>query len=120
MDPRNGLPGAVKMWPTPQASDDRDRGNLSNPSIQRRIANRKQLNLSMVVKGDMWPTPTASQDWKPIRPLAPSEATGSHGTMLVGAVGNNQPEYVGKQLNPNWVECLMGFPMGWTNIDVQK
>lgn len=36
--------------PTPQASDNRDRGNLDNPSIQRRIALGKQLNLSMVVK----------------------------------------------------------------------
>ncbi|MNJ00557.1 hypothetical protein D3C73_1599170 [compost metagenome] len=36
--------------------------------------------------------------------------------MLVGAVGNNQPELVGGQLNPNWVECLMGFPIGWTDI----
>lgn len=21
------------------------------------------------------------------------------------------------QLNPDWVECLMGFPIGWTDID---
>ena len=36
-------------WPTPNASDHRDRGNLSNPSIQRRMAIGKQYNLSMVV-----------------------------------------------------------------------
>jgi len=106
LDPRNGLPGAVKMHPKPGVQDFKN-------TIQ------SQIHRS-AVPGEMWPTPTASQDWKPIRPLAPSEAAGSHGTMLVGAVGNSQPEYVGEQLNPNWVECLMGFPMGWTNIDVQE
>jgi hypothetical protein len=38
-----------RMFPTPQASDHRDRGNLSNPSIQKRAEKGKQLNLSMVV-----------------------------------------------------------------------
>jgi len=37
------------MWPTPNASDCRDRVNMSNPAIQRRAAIGKQLNLSMVV-----------------------------------------------------------------------
>ena len=62
------------MWPTPQADDNRDRGNLSMPSIQRRQRLGKQLNLSMVV------SPTS------------------------GA------------LNPTWVEWLMGFPLGWTDL----
>ena len=37
------------IWPTPQASDNRDRGNLSSPAIQRRIQNGKQVMLSMCV-----------------------------------------------------------------------
>jgi hypothetical protein len=41
---------AVKMWPTPNASDNRDRGNMSDPAIQRRIAKGKQVGLSMAVK----------------------------------------------------------------------
>lgn len=24
------------------------------------------------------------------------------------------------QLNPDWVECLMGLPIGWTDIDVEN
>jgi hypothetical protein len=39
----------MHLWPTPNASDHRDRGNMSNPSIQRRKEIGKQLNLSMVV-----------------------------------------------------------------------
>lgn len=68
------LQTAVKMWPTPSAADDRDRGNLSTPAIQRRMAKGKQLNLSMVV----------------------SDTSG--------------------QLNPTWVEWLMGFPTGHTDL----
>lgn len=32
---------------------------------------------------------------------------------------NNQVKYItGEgQLNPDWVECLMGFPIGWTDIN---
>jgi hypothetical protein len=63
-----------KYWPTPQASDNRDRGNMSNPSIQRRVAIGKQIMLSQSVD------PTSGQ------------------------------------LNPMWVEWLMGWPLGWTDL----
>jgi DNA (cytosine-5)-methyltransferase 1 len=61
-------------FPTPQASDNRDRGNMSNPSIQRRIAKGKQIMLSQ-------------------------------------SVDQNSG-----QLNPMWVEWLMGWPIGWTDL----
>lgn len=38
-----------RMFPTPQASDNRDRGNMSNPSIQRRVQKGKQIMLSQSV-----------------------------------------------------------------------
>ena len=42
--------GTVVLWfPTPQASDNRDRGNMSNPSVQRRIKIGKQISLSQSV-----------------------------------------------------------------------
>ena len=63
-----------EMFPTPQASDNRDRGNMSNPSIQRRIAMGKQIMLSQ-------------------------------------SVDQNSG-----QLNPPWVEWLMGWPIGWTDL----
>ena len=60
------------MFPTPNASDNRNRGNLSNPAVQRRLKKGKQLGLSMVVSP------------------------------------------VSGQLNPEWVEWLMGYPKDYT------
>jgi hypothetical protein len=63
-----------RIWPTPQASDNRDRGNMSNPSVQRRVDIGKQISLSQ-------------------------------------SVDQNSG-----QLNPTWVEWLMGWPLGWTDL----
>jgi hypothetical protein len=71
------LSQAVKMWPTPCASDDRDRGNMANPAIKRRVEMGKQVMLSMAVK----------------------------------------EEVGGGQLNPDWVEWLMNWPIGWTSTE---
>ena len=38
------------VLPTPQASDNRDRGNINTPSIQRRIQIGKQVGLSALFK----------------------------------------------------------------------
>jgi len=43
------------LLPTPNASDNRDRGGPSNPSIQRRKRIGKQINLSMVFDGHLSP-----------------------------------------------------------------
>ena len=62
------------------------------------------------------PTPTKSQDFKPIRKLAPSEKNGTHGKMLVGVIGNRFPELIGQYLDPQFQEQLMGFPTGWSDV----
>ena len=46
---RKALRKKMEKFPTPQASDNRDRGNMSNPSIQRRAAIGKQIMLSQSV-----------------------------------------------------------------------
>jgi hypothetical protein len=114
------------LWPTPTASDGTTGAIIGKNDIFRITSTGKprkvnqngtdgSVGLARLVQ--LWPTPTASQDWKPIRPLAPSEANGSHGTMLVGAVGHQEPQNVGGQLNPEWVEVLMNFPPRWTEVD---
>lgn len=58
----------------------------------------------------------ASQNHKPIRPLAPSEADGTHGVILPGGLGHLFPNLTGKYINPQLLEWMMGFPIGWTEV----
>ncbi len=64
----------MNQWPTPQASDNRDRGNLGSPATLRRKEKGKQISLGQSV----------------------SDISGA--------------------LNPPWVEWLMGWPLGWTDL----
>jgi len=71
------LADQAKMWPTPQASDNRDRGCMEDPCVKRRVKIGKQIGLSTAVK-----------------------QTRSSGS-----------------LNPQFVEYLMGYPVGYTDLD---
>lgn len=62
-------------------------------------------------------TPTASQCYKPIRALCPSEMNGTHGKTLPGSLGERYPEHIGKRINPRYVEWMMGLPIGWTELN---
>ena len=73
------------------------------------------LNTNVTVSG-LWGTPTTSQDFKPVRKLAPSEASGKHGTILVGSIGKEHPHLIGRYLKPLVTEYLMGWPIGWTDL----
>ena len=61
-------------------------------------------------------TPTASQDFKPIRKLTPSEINGSHGKILVGSIGEVCPYLIGQYLKPSVTESLMGWITEWTDL----
>jgi hypothetical protein len=54
------------------------------------------------------PTPTA-RDWKSGKGKTQSEQGRTAGPSLA--------EVSGGQLNPMWVEWLMGFPLGWTDLE---
>lgn len=87
---------AQQMWPTPRAKEAGDycysRGDHDKPA----------LTLSGAAK--LWPTPK-SQNAR-----GSGEAHGDGGQSLDVAVGG--------QLNPDWVEWLVGLPAGWGDIDV--
>ena len=63
---------AKSAWPTPVSTDNRDRGKWDDPAIQRRVALKKSIELSMLVGSaapyrhatkSPWPTP-AARDFK--------------------------------------------------------
>ena len=86
-------------WPTPQASDNRPRGTFA--STQKRMEKGKQISLEAKVK---WTTPTAHMAKET---NAPSEYLRNTPTLTAQAGGS---------LNPTWVEWLMGWPLGWTDL----
>ena len=63
------------------------------------------------------PTPRTSQDYKPIRREIPSEMKGAHGRSLVAAIGKLYPNLIGQYLDPQYLDWLMGFPIGWSGPD---
>ena len=67
--------------------------------------------LSLAVK--MWPTPTKS-DYR-----SPNMNPAKNG-QVEPASGHALPARVGGQLNPTWVEWLMGYPLGWTDLKVSE
>ena len=87
------------LWPTPTTE------------VANRTTKYKQggTSLSLAVKLKMWPTPTANED-------ACGKPTGKMQKML-----GNHPEVRkplnGGTLNPNWVEWLMGYPTGYTDLN---
>jgi hypothetical protein len=77
---------AAQVWPTP-------------------LATEAEKNPTTGLTRAFWATPT-SLDWR--------SGKASQQTME----RNRRPlsEQVGGQLNPRWVEWLMGFPFGWTAL----
>lgn len=69
---------------------------------------------SAIVSG-FWPTPTTRDD-NQVRGISAAASAPKRGTTLGGAVRVDQSGRRG-QLNPDWTEWLMGWPIGWTALE---
>jgi hypothetical protein len=104
---RNGTDGSVglgrmvKLWPTPTQRD--YKGASAEEGLIRKDGKSRMDQLPNAVK--FWPTPTGTER-SGINPI-----TGS---------GAGLSKVNGGQLNPDWVEQLMNFPEGWTDLDVDE
>ncbi|KKN81414.1 hypothetical protein LCGC14_0320270 [marine sediment metagenome] len=95
---RPTLDGVARgMWPTPTRSDG-DRG----PTMYQ----KGNPSLGAAVK--MWPTPVRRD-----------QRTFKGAKRGANSIGSEPlPIVAGGTLNPTWVEWLMGFQSGWTELDV--
>jgi len=89
----------VKMWPTPQEDD----SSNVNPSEKRR------MTLAKAIK--QWPTPTGKENQH-----CPSMQTRGIACRNMHDAKQGQEG----QLNPDWVEWLMNWPIGWTSLEPLK
>ena len=102
---QQGLSEFVRMFPTPQARDWKDSGSSQG--------NRKSPNLGTIAS--MYPTP---------RTKGMCGGTGSYQKMkdleAKGIITPDERKQMtagsGGQLNPTWVEWLMGWPLEWTAL----
>ena len=60
----------------------------------------------------MWPTPTA-RDYKGQNSMKHINEKPRHNSQLPNAL---RKEGIIGSLNPTWVEWLMGYPIGWTDL----
>ncbi len=63
----------------------------------------------------LWPTPTASMDGRGFG-ISNNEASGRYRLSIILRVLALTKEH-GWRIHPNFTEALMGFPMGWTEIE---
>ena len=96
-----GLATAVRMWPTPIAVNCGMTATTGGRPIEKSTKLQTQV---MLEERKLYTTPCAAC------------STGSTG-------GNNHRDLrtdIGGQLNPPWVEWLMGFPIGWTELSASE
>lgn len=70
--------------------------------------------LTSVTGSGLWPTPQANEDAAGTPNGKMQRMLGNHPLIR----GTTKEEWAAGTLNPNWVEWLMGFPIGWTDLEV--
>lgn len=105
-DTLEGDCGSLANWPSPTCSDVYT-GNLK--STQQKPGSMHSVTLPQAVA--MWPTPTAHLAKET---GAPSEYDRNEPSITSRVFG--ETERNGMALSPDWVEWLMGWPVGWSDI----
>lgn len=101
----DGLATAVnKPWPTPSARDGSS-GAGDGATMQGAPSPRTLIR---------WPTPTAARygSGQNGSPHDGRDAFAGAGAPSLDTIAATE----GGRLNPSWVEALMGFPLGWTEL----
>lgn len=96
--------------PTPTASDYGTGGNGV-----RKMKQKKVISLNTMARKNLWPTPRASE-YKDCGPVGSKSQIHMEKRDYLCAKAKDQSNPTG-QLNPQWVEWLMGYQIGHTELD---
>lgn len=102
-----GLARQVK-WPTP-------RNRMTGAATPNRSTD-KFNNLESVVARRIWPTPNVHMEHHGGTGYKASLRRQELGKQVVLDQAIQIEQGHGGQLNPDWVEWLMGWPIGWTDL----
>ena len=108
-----------QQFPTPTVQMSKTSG-LSREAAEREYQRSVERNgapscLAVAVMGasQMWPTPTTSD--QNTSSVTSENRKGKSKKQICLADAARDSIGIGGQLNPTWVEWLMGFPLGWTD-----
>ena len=115
---RRALKKRKEMWPTPRALEIEESyegyiDRMKRSGNPKNVGKTRPQNLSMAVK--MWTTPVTS-DHAARRPTQNWAGTDLPSQVWVESGGRENPNLPPARLSPNWVEWLMGWPIGWTDL----
>ena len=103
---------ASLLWPTPRSSsamaEDMD-------ALRERLDNGTKYKSRLEEAIAMWPTPRAAQG--EARNHTVYARSTDKPQNLENRLAQADPALIGGKLNPAWVEWLMGFPIGWTDLE---
>ena len=118
---------AAQNWPTPTTAEGTKIGNQANfgqvglsnhPSIVGQ-PDRAKLNKSgRSQESQQWPTPRANKVHPQITEENREHLANRKKSNLEEDIAGHCGKATGK-LNPNWVEHLMGLPVGWTQLPTE-
>jgi hypothetical protein len=126
------LDGGCSFWPTPMAQE--------TNAYQRDRGQKGKERMTLTGAAPLFPTPTASDWHRGASHAAHRKRPNRHGSLMLGemigqlyptpraggrdnAGGSNSRRtakkngtYIGRLLNPGFVEYLMGLPIGWSKL----
>ena len=126
---------ASLLWPTPTAVTRPMEGNVRMYRAKIEAGEMTEEEAEAILGKSvwqaqgkvpaMWPTPTTQENEHPNavynkngRRICSGGST--HSMNLADTVKALEPAQTTGKLNPMWVEWLMGFPLGWTDLEASE
>lgn len=118
------------LWPSSKSRDWKDtgasQGKRKSPDLGTMVHSH-ELNFPSPVVSDWWAgtrthkfaNPTTVAQYVNKFP-APSEEERNRNSLVCPPASQEAKRQYGKKLNPDWVEWVMNFPIGWTDLSPLK